>query len=153
MSNKPDNRQADFIASCLRLAKGDLTDARVLADQLPKSRGAAYHLEQAAEKIIRAIAASEDVRVGLGHELDNFVSQIPDSNPYKTRCKAVQDLKRYATSYRYPTSQGRTMKPPTSEYFEEQYQQVAHLLVDVAARFEVDLDKENAPAGKPDPIR
>ena len=112
-----------------------------------------YHLEQAAEKIIRAITASEDKRVGIGHALDDFVGEIPDMNPFKDRCKAVQELKRYATSYRYPSSSGKPMKPPSREYFEDHYQKVASLLADVAARLQVDLTNENLPAGKPDPIR
>ena len=153
MGDKLDNVDAHIIASYLRLAKGDLDEARLLFDSMAVSRGAAFHLEQAAEKIIRAITASEDIRVGVGHELDNFVRQIPDVNPLKGQCKAVQDLKRYATSYRYPTSKGKPVKIPSKAEFEDQYTKVEQLLVDVTARFEVDLDQENLPARKPDPIR
>jgi HEPN domain-containing protein len=153
MNDKPNNVNAEFIASYLRLAKGDLDEARLLFDSMPGSRGSAFHLEQAAEKIIRAITTSEDIRVGVGHELDNFVRQIPDTNPLKHRCTAVQELKRYATSYRYPTSKGKRVKIPSKPEFDDQYIKVQQLLNDAAARFEVDLDQENLPAGKPDPIR
>lgn len=130
-----------------------MDEARILIDHMPASRGAAYHLEQAAEKIIRAITTSEDIRAGLGHELDDFVDEIPDTHPFKMECRGVQDLKKYATSYRYPTSRGKPVKLPTKIEFEDNYSKVKQLLEDVANRFQVDLDQENAPAGKPDPIR
>lgn len=99
MRDNPQLAKANIVATYLRIAKGDLDEARILIDQMPGSRGAAYHLEQAAEKIIRAITTSEDIRVGLGHELDDFVDEIPDSHPFKMRCRGIQDLKKYATTY------------------------------------------------------
>jgi HEPN domain-containing protein len=140
-----------YIANLLRLAYIDLQDANWLAQR--GSRNDVYHLEQSAEKIIRAILASEEVNAPANHLLDRFVAAIPDVNPFKKRLEEVVDLMDYATTYRYATTKGRIKAPPPEAYFGDRYNKVASLLADVAARFQVDLTKENLPAGKPDPIR
>jgi HEPN domain-containing protein len=143
-----------FIANTLRIAKEDLEAAKTLANA--GSRSAAYHLEQAAEKILKAIVTSELVEPiprKDQHNLSAFVAKIPDSNPLKPKCSDIADLSRYATSYRYTTSEGNIPKAPSANYVTDKINKISSLLTETAKRFEVDLDKQNTPAGKPDPIR
>src|SRR5207244_7410479 len=68
------------IANLLRLARGDLDDARSLRET--GSRNAAYHAEQAAEKILLAILTSENVQVERKdhHRLDVLADLVPREN-------------------------------------------------------------------------
>jgi hypothetical protein len=82
-----------------------------------------------------------------------FVDKIPDANPLKKRCDDIADLTRYATTYRYTTAEGNVPTGPTANYINDKINKISSLLTETAARFQVDLTKENLPAGKPDPIR
>lgn len=137
------------IANYLRIAKEDLDGAQALSG----NRNAVYLLEQAAEKIIRAILTSEGKHAGRLHQLEMHVDQIANENPFRERCREVADLSRYATSYRYTTTEGNIPKSPSVNYTKDRIRKVGALLGDVADRFDVDLDKENTPARNPNPIR
>jgi HEPN domain-containing protein len=76
------------IASYLRLAKEDLGDAVVLEGR--GSGNAVYHLEQAAEKLTRAVLTSEGKHGGVGHQLHAMIDQIPDENPVKLALRAIE---------------------------------------------------------------
>lgn len=136
------------IASVLRVAAIDLADARVLANT--GSRNAAYLLEQAAEKIIRAVLTSEAVHPGIKHELDKMVDAIPDANPLKPLLREVEHLGRFATSFRYPTAEGKIAPLPAD--IAKSIEAVQRALDEAASRFGVDLSK-STPATRPFPVR
>ncbi|MCC6738277.1 MAG: HEPN domain-containing protein [Planctomycetia bacterium] len=140
-----------LVANLLRLAKGDLDDARRLA--AASSRNAIYHCEQAAEKLIRAVLASEGKHGGIRHLLWEMVDQVPDENPVKPLLRAIQDLGGYATAYRYPTSAGRILAMPGAAEFQTQASNVERVLNTLVSAFLVDLSSTNAVAGRPGPIR
>lgn len=137
------------IASLLRVAAGDLTDARTLAGS--GSRNAVYLAEQAAEKIIRAVLTSESIHPGIKHDLEGMVTSIPDANPLKPSLRDIQHLKDYATAFRYPTQQGRIQPLPPD--VDASIAKVQTALDEAVARFGVDLAKPDLPAARPKPIR
>jgi HEPN domain-containing protein len=96
------------------------------------SRNAFYHLEQAAEKVTRAVLTSEGQHGGTGHQLHMMIAQIPDENPLKAGLRAVEHLSAYATTYRYPTSVGRVIAPPPPEAFTRDVKAVGNALEDAA---------------------
>ena len=136
------------IASLLRVAAIDLADARVLAET--GSRNAAYLLEQAAEKIIRAVLTSEAIHPGIKHELDRMVDAIPDANPLKSLLRAIEHLGRFATSFRYPTAEGKIATLPAD--IAKSIEAVQRALNEAVSRFGVELAKAG-PATKPSPVR
>lgn len=139
------------IASYLRLAKEDLEDALVL--EARGSRNAVYHLEQAAEKLTRAVLTSEGKHGGIGHQLHAMIAQIPDENPLKVSLRAIEHLAAYATTYRYPTPVGRVTGPPPPETFARDAKNVGAALDEAAMRFGVDLSRIDSAAHRPGPIR
>ncbi|MCE9584413.1 MAG: HEPN domain-containing protein [Planctomycetes bacterium] len=141
----------NLVASLLRVAKEDLDGARILARQ--GNRNAIYLCEQAAEKVIRAVLTSEGKHAGILHQLNTMVDQVPDANPMKAALRAVEHLGAYATSYRYPTSVGRTQPPPTASEIDETLNKVERALSAAVTGFKVDLSKSNAPAGSVAPLR
>jgi HEPN domain-containing protein len=139
------------IANLLRIAKEDLDGARLLASV--RNRNDIYLLEQAAEKVIKAVLTSEGEHAGIGHDLEGMLDKLPDANPLKPALGAIEHLAAYATTYRYATSTGRVRPRPSSQDFDDAAEKVDAALQDAAARFEVDLDAVNTPARNPGPIR
>ncbi|MBI4602287.1 MAG: HEPN domain-containing protein [Planctomycetes bacterium] len=139
-----------LIASLLRVAKEDLEGARLLASA--GNRNAIYLCEQAAEKIIRAILTSEAKHAGIKHRLNEMVDMVPDDNPLKPALRAIEYLAAFATSYRYPTTTGRILQPPTGAQFGAAATKVEFALNEAAKRLGVDLTKPG-PATKPGPVR
>jgi HEPN domain-containing protein len=139
------------IAAYVRIAKQDLDAARLVNQAA--NRNAAYLCEQAAEKLIRAVLTSEGIQGGVRHELPDMVTKIPDSNPVKSLLRAIEHLDAYATAYRYPSPRGRIKPAPVPAEIEQDIIKIDTALVEIAARFAIDLSKLDGPAGKPDPIR
>jgi HEPN domain-containing protein len=142
----------DFVISgYVRIAKQDLDGARLLNQAT--NRNAAYLCEQAAEKLIRAVLTSEGIQGGIRHELPDMVAKIADENPVKPLLRAIEHLDAYATAYRYPSPRGRVKPAPTAAEIDQDIVKIDAALVEIAARFAIDLSKLEGPAGKPDPIR
>ncbi|MEK7466547.1 MAG: HEPN domain-containing protein [Planctomycetota bacterium] len=139
------------IANLLRVAKGDLDDARRLAE-VP-SRNAIYLCEQAAEKVILAVVASEGKHGNIQHMLDKLVDLVPDENPLKSQLRKLQDLGFFATSYRYPSSSGNVKPQPDRAEFDRHAANVQFALNAAVAGFKVDLSRPSSPAGSAAPLR
>ncbi len=140
-----------LIANLLRVASEDLEGARTLA--ATKNRNAIYLCEQAAEKIIRAVLTAEGRHAGIKHHLDEMVDLVPDENPLKTTLRSIEYLAAYATTYRYPTAEGRIKPAPADDAVAEAIQKLTTALEAAAKAHEVDLSRRDAPAGKPSPLR
>jgi HEPN domain-containing protein len=98
------------IAAFLDLADADVEAARALA--AAKNRYAAYHCQQAAEKLIKAVLLHRGKEAGTEHRLDVLVDELPDSDPWKARLRPLEVYLPYATTYRYPTPGGRIVAAP-----------------------------------------
>lgn len=98
------------IAAFLDLAAQDVEAARTLA--ATNNRYAAYHCQQAAEKLIKAVLLHRGVESGIEHRLDILVDDLPDSDPWKSRLRPLEIYSPYATTYRYPTPGGRIVAAP-----------------------------------------
>ena len=140
-----------LIANLLRVAAEDLDGARLLASKA--NRNAIYLCEQAAEKVIRAVVTSEGQRAGIKHQLNDIVDLVPDANPIKPALRAIEHLAAYATAYRYPTSAGRIVQPPTGKAFDDDAAKVEAALHEAASRFGVDLTKPGTAAARPGAFR
>ena len=69
---------------------------------------------------------------------------------------AVEHLSQYATAYRYPVSSSKTKRiprPPTKDELREAIDNTAAALGDAVARFKVDIQRADSPAGVGAPIR
>lgn len=98
------------IAAMLDLAVADLDAAGMLA--AGGNRYAAYHLQQAVEKMVKATLLSLNLEAGIEHRLDLLLSRLPDGNPWRQRLAPFVTYTPYATTYRYPTPGGRIPEAP-----------------------------------------
>jgi HEPN domain-containing protein len=93
----------------------DLDAARRLAAP-PANRLAAYHLQQAAEKLIKAVLVHRKVHPGLGHRIDVLVGMLDPSDPRQPLLDPLDRLTPYATTYRYPSPTGRLKAGPNTPH-------------------------------------
>jgi len=98
------------IVAFLDLAAQDAEAARTLA--ATNNRYAAYHCQQAAEKLIKAILLHRGAESGTEHRLDMLVDELSDGDPWKAKLRLLETYSPYATAYRYPTPGGRIVTAP-----------------------------------------
>jgi HEPN domain-containing protein len=78
----------------------------------PPNRFAAFHLQQAAEKLIKAVRLIHGLRVTAEHNLEVLVNEIPDDG-WRTKLAVMEPLSSFATTYRYPSPTGKTQSGPS----------------------------------------
>lgn len=98
------------IVAFLDLAAQDAEAARTLA--ATNNRYAAYHCQQAVEKLIKAVLLHRNIESGTEHRLDVLVDELLDGDPWKAKLRLLETYSPYATAYRYPTPGGRIVAAP-----------------------------------------
>jgi HEPN domain-containing protein len=95
-----------FVLGLLDAAAEDLVAAeRLLTD--PPSRLAEFHLQQAAEKLAKAVMSARGQHATREHRLQLLSNTLAVGDPWRTRLAAVAHLDRFATAFRYPGTSGR----------------------------------------------
>ncbi len=100
---------ATEIEKRLKAAELDLDAAqRLLSD--PPNVLAAYHLQQAAEKVVSAVRLHRGLLVTKDHDLVLLIDgragggeprALPEGDPWRERFKPYETLSAYATTFRY----------------------------------------------------
>jgi HEPN domain-containing protein len=99
--------------SFLLLAREDLAVVGKLMGEHP--RQAAFHLQQVAEKLIKAGLAAGGTAIPRTHQLGALVSLLPEDHPWRPDLMALDRLTSHATALRYPTAaSGLPAAPPAS---------------------------------------
>ena len=83
---------------------------RLVAD--PPNRLAAFHLQQAAEKLVKAIRLGRGLRVTADHDIALLAEELPQDDPWRTKLRVLEPLSSYATAYRYPSPMGKRRSGP-----------------------------------------
>ena len=96
---RPDQR---VIASYLDEVGAELDAVRRLL-QPPPNRLAAFHLQQAAEKLIKAVRIHRGLPATKEHNLEILIAELPEADPWRERLEKFEELSAFATTYRYPT--------------------------------------------------
>ena len=79
------------------------------------NRLAAYHMQQALEKLTKAALLSQGIEAGIEHRLDVLLRRLPDGDACRTRLWPLRGYSTYATAFRYPTPGGRLVDAPPRE--------------------------------------
>jgi hypothetical protein len=80
------------------------TARRLVAD--PPNRFAALHLQQASEKLVKAVRLSRGLRVTADHNLEALVDELPHDDPWRAKLRVLEPLSTCATTYRHPSPIG-----------------------------------------------
>lgn len=100
------------VAGYLAAAADDLDAARRLG-AAPVNRLAAYHLQQAAEKLVKAVLVHRKIHPGVEHRIDVLVCLLDATDPWQPLLDPLDRFTPYATTYRYPSPTGRLKAGPT----------------------------------------
>jgi HEPN domain-containing protein len=146
--------KALHIANDLRLAAEDAKDARTLL--AVKSRNAAYHAQQATEKLLLALLTSEDVHAQRheSHQLGIMIEKLPPDHPMVADLKRLEFLTAFATTYRYPKPGGRLPPSPDGSKIAAALDQIDASIKLACTHFSVDVSADpKVPAQNPTRMR
>ena len=72
---------------------------------------AAYHLQQAAEKLTKAALMVHELRPRKGHQIGEFARRIPKNFPLRDRFLTLDRFTKFAWAFRYPDETGAPPEP------------------------------------------
>ena len=75
---------------------------------------AAYHVQQAAEKLTKAALVAQQLRPPKGHEIQKLTPLLAQDFPLKARFRRLERFSDYAWAHRYPTYPGQEPLPEPS---------------------------------------
>lgn len=101
------------IAAYLELAAKDVEAAELL--RAGGNRYAAYHLQQAVEKLTKALLLARTIEAGIEHRLEELFKRFPDGDVWPDRLRPLASYSAYATAFRYPTPGGRIPSDPPED--------------------------------------
>lgn len=117
-------------ASYIAIAKEDLAVARKLLSDHP--RHAAFHVEQAAEKLLKAILTCENMRFTANHhQLGALAALLPSDHLWRADLMAFDDFTSYATALRYPKPGGGMPAKPEDAELRSGLEEVAALVDEI----------------------
>jgi HEPN domain-containing protein len=119
------------VDALLEMANEDLAGARVLL--ATSTRLARYHVQQGAEKAVKALLEDRGLNPGREHRFESLAAMLPSEDRWRGRIQSLDTLSPAATSHRYPTTEGRIMKPPEREAVEREIAFVAAFIQDIAS--------------------
>jgi HEPN domain-containing protein len=105
------NRQV--VASWLRKVERDLRVARLACDAIdPMPDQAAYHVQQAAEKLTKAALVANEIRPRKGHVIKASATRLPMQFVYRSRFLELDRFSDYVWAHRYPEEDLSRPPPP-----------------------------------------
>ncbi len=117
------------VATLLALADEDLEVARKLLSDHP--RQAALHLQQAAEKLAKAVLVAEGLAAPRIHQLGALTSLLPAEHLWRSELASLDRLSSHATALRYPDPAGSVPAAPEAAELARDLQEVAALLDEI----------------------
>ena len=110
---------AKVVAEWLRRVESDLRTARLCCEaEDPMPEQAAYHVQQAAEKLTKAVLVAAQKRPRKGHKIGEFAKRLPLSFPYRERFLALDRFSDSVWAHRYPGEAHDRPPPPLPSVIE-----------------------------------
>lgn len=81
----------------------------------PVVTAAAFHCQQAAEKLVKAVLVWLGRDVPRSHDIDSLIMRVPRELPIRDCLLPLGRFTAYATLYRYPGESGEVTDEPTGE--------------------------------------
>ncbi|HEY0476687.1 MAG TPA: HEPN domain-containing protein [Kofleriaceae bacterium] len=101
------------VRAYLELAAKDAEAAELLL--AGGNRYSAYHVQQAVEKITKALPLTCGIEAGVEHRLEELFKRFPSENEWPARLLPFVGYSAYATAFRYPTPGGRIPADPPAD--------------------------------------
>jgi HEPN domain-containing protein len=116
---EPGIMNAKVVAEWLGRVRSDLEMARRACegeDAMPEQ--AAYHVQQAAEKLTKAVLVAVQKRPRKGHQIGEFAKRLPPSFPDRERFLRLDRFSDYVWAHRYPDEDSNRPPPALSSVAE-----------------------------------
>jgi HEPN domain-containing protein len=120
---------SDKAESFIELARKDLALTKLIRTSDPGN--AAFHLQQAAEKLAKAVLTIEGIVSGVGHQIGALAGALPSDNVFRPDLASFDRFSSYATATRYPLPGGGMPRLPTKEFLDQGITEVASLVDEV----------------------
>ena len=120
---------SDKAASFIELARKDLALAKLIRTSDPGN--AAFHLQQAAEKLAKAVLTIEEIVFGVGHHIGALAGALPDNNVFRADLASFDRFSSFATATRYPLPGGGMPRLPTKQFLEQGIKEVSSLVGEI----------------------
>ena len=100
----------------LAVAEIDVKAARnCIREPEPTPEAAAYHCQQAAEKVVKAALVATGINPPRIHDIAALVDRLPSAHPLMTMFRELESLTVYGLAYRYPVDEQLTNPPMPAE--------------------------------------
>ncbi len=104
------------VAGWLDVADADIEAVRrmLAPDPEPHLAVAAYHCQQAAEKLVKALLLHAGIsfpRGALGHDIGRLAELLPDAHPLRDAASAFTRLTPWVSVFRYPSDDPLAQPP------------------------------------------
>jgi HEPN domain-containing protein len=120
----------EAVESFISLAKEDLAVARKLLAGHP--RHGAFCIEQAAEKLLKAVLTAEGIGFTTSHhQLGRLAEMLPAEHIWRADLMAFDSYTSYATASRYPRPGGGMPGTPSRETLEAALKDVRSLVSEI----------------------
>lgn len=113
---RPGSINTTVVEAWLRRIEKDLILARKGCegdDAVPA--GAAFHVQQAAEKLTNAALVAHGRRPRNGHKIQEFTSRLPNAFPLKARFRELERCSDFVWVWRCPEEPGQPPEPELAE--------------------------------------
>jgi HEPN domain-containing protein len=116
--------------SFIALAKEDLAVAKKLIADHP--RHCAFCIEQAAEKLLKAVLTAEGIAFGTGHQqLGRLAAMLPPDHIWRADLMTFDRYTSFATATRYPRPGGGMPRIPSKEMLSAALKEVTSLVGEI----------------------
>lgn len=99
-----------LVLGFLKAAERDIAGIEHLLPDLPDL--AAFHAQQAAEKLARAVCLREGLPDLRTHDISRITDQLAKEHPLRKSLGKLGSLTGAATAWRYPGTEGELPTPP-----------------------------------------
>lgn len=134
MAHDPLDASRRVIAAYLDDAELDLDAARRLSAS-PPNRLAAFHLQQAAEKLVKGVRLARGLRLTADHSIAFLLEELAPDDDWRHKLAVLEPLSSYATSYRYPSGVGKRKPGPDHDEVVVWTKTITGLIVEAHAAF------------------
>lgn len=117
--------------SYIELARQDIDAARKLVQEADHAGRAAFYVEQAAEKMIKAVLSVEGIPVSSSHQLGALAAMLPVDHEWRPDFARFDAFTSFATKFRYPTASGKLPTNPSAADVGKYIEEVSAILDDV----------------------
>ena len=120
---------SDKAETFIELARRDLAVAKTLSTT--DLGNAAFHLQQAAEKLAKAVLEIEGIHSGVMHMIGALAAMLPAEHVFRPDLAAFDRFSSFATATRYPRPGGGLPREPNRKFLAEGIRDVASLVDEI----------------------